>query len=886
MEAGLILRLCLGILRAASRVVPSRDRDAWLQEWEAELRERWMRLARRNGLNRRQQIDLLRRILGSFRDAAWLRRQFTRDSELVHDVRHGLRLLRRSPGFAALGILVLALGVGAAVGIFSVVDTLLLRALPYPNAERAVMLWQSSARSRDVRDDVAPANCLDYEDHLQSFDIVACVAPWSFDFTGGGEPEVLHAASVSNGFFRVFGVEPILGRTFDAEEHLSGRSRVIVISHGVWQQKLGGDPNVIGRTIRLDDAAYTVAGVLPPGFQPRILQGSGERGVYVPKVRQEHERRVRGSGYWNAVARLDAGVTLADAQGELDALSQRLAGEYPRTNAGVVAVAQPMREHLAGNLRPALRLLFFAVGLLLVIAAANVANLLLARAAERTRELAVRSAVGAGRARLVRQLLAESLLLATLGSVAGIVVAWWTVRLIVTLSPANIPSLANVTIDGRVLAFAAGLTGVVAVVVGIVPAWHCSGGRLLDILRGTTPASGGGTRHHVRAAIAVAEVALALLLMTGAGLLLRSFATLVESDPGFNPDRVLAMQVFAWDRNDTPVKRAVFVRQVLERIAALPGVDAAGAVSAMPFIEANINIETGLIVEGPPVAPGEEPGAFLTIATPGYFPTMQIALRRGRLLDEHDSSTTGPVAVVSESLARRAWPGTDAIGRRIRFPYQGQMRPAEVVGVVADVRHDSLDRPPRPELFVPHAQMPFGSMTFVARTRNEPDTIGAAMKEAIRAVDPLQAIYRAATARELVAQSLVERRFMLALLGGFALLAAVLAAIGIYGVISVATTQRTREFGVRMALGADRGEILGMVLREGATMAVVGLAIGFAGVIVFGRVIERFLYNVSPADPATLAGVAALLAVVALMACVLPARRATRVDPIVALRSD
>jgi putative ABC transport system permease protein len=684
----------------------------------------------------------------------------------------------------------------------------------------------------------------------------------------------------------VYGVQPILGRTFLENEHLTGRNRVMVVSHGFWQQKLGGDPNVVGRTVQLDDTGYLVIGVLPARFEPRLLQQAGGHGMYVPKVIQEFEPRIRGGGYWNAVARLKPGVTLAEAQGELESFSRRLAEQYPRTNTDLIAVAQPLREHLAGNLRPALRLLLVAVGLLLLIAAANVANLLLARAAERTRELAVRSAVGAGRGRLVRQLLAESLLLAALGSIAGLIVAWWTVRLIVTLSPANIPSLATVAIDGRVVAFAVALTVAVAVVVGIVPAWQSSGGRLLDVLRGMAPGAGGASRHHVRATIVIAEVALALLLMTGAGLLLRSFSALIQTDPGFNPDRVVAMQVFAWDRNTTPEKRSSFFTQVLDRIAAVPGVDTVGAVSAMPFIEANINMETALVVEGRPVAPGDEASAFLTVATPGYFPTMQIALRQGRLINDHDTIKTTRVALVSESLAKRAWPGGDPVHQKIRYRYQGQMQSAEVVGVVADVRHDALDRPARPELFVPHLQLPFGSMTFVVRTRGEPDTISASMKEAIRAVDPLQAIYRAATAEELVNRSLVERRFMLALLGGFAVVAALLAVIGIYGVISVATTQRTREFGLRMALGADRSEILGMVVREGATMASIGLAIGVAAAVTLGRVMERFLYGITPGDPVTLAAVVGLLALAAIAACLLPARRATRVDPLVALRAE
>jgi predicted permease len=886
MEAGLTFRLCLALLRAAARLVPARDRADWLQEWEAELRERWQRLARRDELNGRQQMDVLRRTLGSFHDAAWLRRQFTRDAEAIHDVRHGLRMLRRSPGFALTAVLVLALGVGATVGIFSVFDTLLLRTLPYADADRAVMIWQGVADNPDVRDDVAPANCFDWREHLRSFEVVACVEPWSFDFTGGPEPEVLHAALVSDGFFRAFGVEPVRGRVFAAEEFLQGRDRVIVVSHGVWQQKLGGDPGIIGRTVSLDGTGYQVIGVLPPTFRPRILQGAGERGVYAPYVMQEQARQVRGTNYWNAVARLKRGVTLDQGQAELVALSRRLAEQYPRTNATVVARAQPLRDHLAGNMRPALRLLFVAVGLLLLIASANVANLLLARGAERSRELAVRSAVGAGRGRLVRQLLAESLLLATLGSAAGLAVAWWTVRTIVALSPATIPGLESAAIDTRAIAFAIGLTALVALVVGIFPAWQSSGGSLLDIVRGITPSGGGTSRHPLRASIVVAEVALALLLMTGAGLLLRSFSLLLETDPGFDPRGVVAMQVFAWDRNTTPEKRAAFFQQVLDRMRARPQVVEAGAVAAMPFIEANLHMATVVTVDGRPAGPDEGIGAFIDIATPGYFSAMRIARREGRLFERFDTARSTPVAIVSEALARRAWPGASPVGQKIQYRFQGRTRPAEIVGVVADIRHDGLDRPARLEVFVPHAQVPSGSMTFVARIDGDPARVIPDLKAQIRAVDPAQAIYRAATAEELVSKSLVERRFMLALLTGFALLAGVLAAIGIYGVISVATTQRTREFGVRIALGAASGEILGMVLRQGAAMAALGLAIGLAGALAFGRVMSRFLYGVQPADPLTLAGVVAVLAAVALTACVLPAHRATRVDPLVALRNE
>jgi predicted permease len=443
-----------------------------------------------------------------------------------------------------------------------------------------------------------------------------------------------------------------------------------------------------------------------------------------------------------------------------------------------------------------------------------------------------------------------------------------------------------VSIDGRVMVFAVVLSGLVAVLVGIMPAWHCSGGRLLDVLRGASVASGGTARHPLRSGIVIAEVALALLLMTGAGLLLRSFGALVDTNPGFTPDRVVALQVFAWDRNTTPDKRAAFFQQVLQRMRDVPGVQDVGAISAMPFIEANINMETAMVLEDGSVVEGEQAGAFLTIATPGYFSTMNMQVRQGRAFTEHDLGRSLPVAIVSEALARRTWRDGRVLGRRIQYRYQGKMLPAEIVGVVADVRHDGLDRPPRPELFVPHAQVPFGSMTFVARTTADTTSAITALKAQIHAVDPAQAIYRAASADELVALSLVERRFMLSLLGAFGLLAGTLAAIGIYGVISVATSQRTREFGVRIALGATRREILRLVLRDGAAMTGAGLAIGVSAAIATGSVMERFLYGVRPADPLTLGAVVGLLAVVALAATVMPARRATKVDPLTALRTE
>lgn len=864
-------RTRLALLRLVARIVPLRDRAAWLQEWEAEL------AAHRNAK--------LGHVLGSIVDAAWLRRQFTRDAELVQDLRHGARVLRRSPTFAITAVLVLALGIGATVGIFSVVDTLLVRRLPYAHAERIVMVWQGPPSDADARD-VSAGNCYDWLERLRSFDAIACAEPWSFDFTDGPEPVVIHAATVTPNFFDALGTTMLHGRAFLPEEHLTGRNRVIVISHELWRRAFGQRADLVDSQVVLDGERYTVAGILPPWFHPRLLQSSNDRHIFFPRVRGP--RLFRGSGYWNVVATLKPGVSQQQAQSELDNVSRQLAREYPRTDAALTPQVQPLRDHLAGNLTAALGLLLGSVAILLLIAAANVANLLLARASRRTRELAVRAAIGAGRGRLVRQLLAESLLLASLGSVAGLAVAWTTIRAIGVLSPVSIPALASVAIDGRVIAFAVLLTGAVAMVVGLVPALITSGMRLVDALRGVSVQdTQSARRHSLRSGIVVAEIALAVLLLTGAALLLRSFGALLRIDPGFTSDRIVALQVFAWDRNATPEKRVAFMQHVLERMKADPSVAEVGAVSAMPFIEANININTPVLADRPvPPGSGEGTAAFLTFATPGFFPAMGVAVKAGRVFDEADRLGSRAVAVVSEALARQAFTEQNPIGRKVGFRFQGRPLEAEVVGVVANLRHDGLDRPARSEIFVPHAQYGFGSMTFVARAAGDPASAITRLKAHIRAVDRAQAVYREATLDELVSLSLVERRFVLVLLGAFAALAGVLAAIGIYGVMSVVTEQRAREFGVRLALGAERREILGMVFRQGAAMTSVGLLLGVSGALAFGRVMSGFLYAVEPGDPLAMAGTVGLVTLVAVGACLLPARRATRVDPLVALRAE
>jgi putative ABC transport system permease protein len=816
-------------------------------------------------------------------DAAWLRRQFTADADLVHDVRHGLRMLVKSPGFTLSAVLVLALGIGGTVSIVTLLDTLQFRPLPYADADRVVTIWQRQAARPGDHEDVSPADFLDWRERARSFSAMAAVVPYSMDLTGGTEPEVLFGAQVTEGFFDAIGMPPVIGRGFVPGDHVKGGRRAVVITYGFWQSRYAGDPDVINKTIGMDGEPWTIVGVLPRAFAPQLLPRPGELVVWTPKIVQEQEQRIRASAWWNVVARLAPGVTVEQAQSEMDAISAALAKEHPRTNATSSAVVVPLREHLMGGVRLPLVLMLGAVVLVLGIGCANVASLLLARGIERSREFAIRSALGAGHARLVRQLVAESLVLSLLAAGAGLALAHWTLGGIVAIAPAGLLRLREAAIDGRVLMFAAGLTTLTALVFGLIPAWQFST-RGRDLLR---ERQSEGVRGAFRRGLVAAEVAIALVLLVGAGLLVKSFGRLLSVDPGFSPQGVVMVQVFAWDRHGAPDRARAFFRSTIEGMQALPGVQAAGAVSAMPFALSNINIRSAIEVVGRPAATDvEQRGTYVTIASPGYFRAMSIPLREGRLLEERDSETAPVVALVSDSLRRREWPDESPVGRRIRLSWQGRPVDAEVVGVVSQIRHDGLDTAPRPEVFLPLAQFPFGSMTYVVRSAGDPAAVVDQVKRRIWAVDAMQPVYDSASVERLVQASVVRQRFSMSVMSAFALVALLLSVSGIYGIISFTTTQRTREIGVRMALGADGPMIRGMVLRESAVVILAGLAAGIGGALAATRFLQTLLFEVRPGDPATVAIVAALLGAVGLAACYVPARRATRVDPLIALRSE
>ena len=826
-------------------------------------------------------MDLVRRAFGALPDAAWLRRQFTADAEVVHDLRHGVRMLRKSPTFTAAAVVTLALGIGGTVAIATLLDTLFFRALPYADAERIVTLWQRPPTGE--REAVAPANFLDWRERSRSFEQVAAAIPYSYDYTGGGEPEVFFGAQVTEGFWDALGVRPALGRFFRPGEHARGGQPVAIITHSLWQRRFGGDPGIVNSAISLDGALMTVVGVLPADFKPQLLPRPGELSVWTPKVIQDHEKRVRGSAWWNVVARLKPGVSLDEAQAELASISAALGREYPATNAQLTVQVVSLREHLMGDLKVPLLVMFAAVALVLMIGCTNVASLLLARGMQREREFAIRTALGAGRGRLVRQLVVESLLLSAIAAIVGVALAEWMIGAIVALAPAGVLRLQDAAIDLRMLMFAVLVTSAAAVAFGILPAIQFSRpGR--DAMRERAAAA---PRGSFRRTLVAAEIALAVVLLTSAGLLLRSFERLMAVDPGFSPRNTIALQVFAHDRNGTPERTRSFSRTTIERIQALPGIEAAGTASAMPFANANIDIKSGLEVIGrEQKAPADQRLVYVTIATPGYFRALAIPLREGRFLEAVDGEKAPRVAVISEALRRREWPGESPVGRRIRVRWQGQPLEAEIVGVISQLRHDSLDSAPRAEVFLPLEQAPFASMTYVVRGHGDPSAMMAAAKQAIWSVDPLQTFYETGRVESMISASVVRQRFSTTLVSVFAAVALALCAIGIYGVISFATAQRTREIGVRMALGAGRSSIRAMVLREGAVVIAAGLVLGLVASAGATRYLQTLLFEVRVIDPLTSGAVCVLLATVAMAACYIPARRATRVDPVVALRVE
>jgi putative ABC transport system permease protein len=805
---------------------------------------------------------------------------------LLQDLRHGGRLLLRAPGFALVAIAALAIGIGANTAIFSVVHTLLIEPLPYRDADRLAVIWEHNLPRDRKNNVVSPGNFLHWREMQQSFEDLAGIGgglgnDFTVTVTGVGEPEELPVQIVTPSFFRVLGVNPAQGRSFTAEEEVPN-SRVAVLSDRVWRRKFSSDPGLLQKTVTIDGNPYTVVGIMPPGFS--YLDKTID--VWLPMGFSAQSRTPRGR--WMMVAgRLKTGVTFEQAQRDMTRVHAELARMFPDFNTGWTARVVQLREQLTGDIRPALLILLAAVAFVLLIACANVANLLLARATSRQRELAVRAALGAGRGRIVRQLLAESLVLAAAGGAGGLVLAWWVLNVLRAVVAEKLPiqRLEAVGIDWWVLGFTLIASIASGVVFGLIPALTVSGSALNDALKEGGRSGSAARGNRTRAAFVVAEVALALVLLVGAGLLIRSFVRLLNINPGFDAGRTVTMDVsLPGARYRDGVQRVEFFRRLIERSSALPGVQAVGAISFLPLT--GLGAATGYEVVGEPPPPkGEEHVCDVRVATNGYFKALGIPLLRGRWFNETDQNDIQSRVIINEAMARRHWPNGDPIGKRIRISWN-DTRDDEIVGVVGDVRHGGLDREARAMNYWPHARFPYNSMTVTVRTAGDPLLSVNALVSIIRDQDPLLAVDDIRTMDQVISDSVAERRLTMLMLAIFASAALVLAAVGIYGVIAYSVSQRTQEIGIRMALGARQADVLKMVVGHALALTAAGIIIGAGGALLLTRLMRDLLFDVRPSDPATFAAVAGVLVLVAAAASYLPGRRAAGVDPVVALRTD
>ena len=795
---------------------------------------------------------------------------------LTKDIRYAIRSLLKRPGFTAVAVITLALGIGLNSAIFSVINAVLLRPLSYADPA-ALITFRSNQSAPDLAD---------VQTQSRSFTSLGGIALQALDYTAGGEPVQIQNGHVTGDFFETLGVQAERGRVITAGDDKTGQPYVVVLSHALWRRQFGGDPEIVGKTIPLSGNVYTVIGIMPAGFNSPADNSESWSPVHVSNALAASFRSVH---FLRTYGRLAPGVTIDQARAEMQLIDKDLATQYPDDNKMRNTVLIGLHESIVGESRRALLVLFAAVSLVLLIACANFANLLLARAAEREREFVIRAALGAGRWRLIRQLLTESVLVSLIGGAVAVILAIWGTSLLVSFKPENLPRLQEIGVDLRVLGFTFGLSLLTGIVFGLLPAWAAARGGVSEALKeGGRSATAGGARQRLRGAFVVVELAVALVLLVGAGLLIKTFWNLRSVKPGFTADHLVTMRIELPEaRYKEPDKQNRFRSQTLDALKSLPGVQAA-MVSELPLSGDSLNHD--FLIEGAPhIEPGAEPSLETRSVQGDYFRTMQIPLRSGRDFDSRDFVEKAPlVGIANEAMVRRYFPNDDPVGKRVRWARSSEVQWITIVGVVGDVKHFGLDLPEEPGLYSSYTQAPPWKrwMSLVARTQSDPSAMAQAIKEQVWKVDAQLPVTKVQTMDEVAASSFAARRFNMSLLALFALLALVLAAVGIYGVMSYAVTQRTQEIGIRMALGAQAGDVLKLIIRNGLTLTLIGVVLGMGGAIALTRLMTTLLFGVTPTDKLTFVAVSGVLIFVALLACYVPARRATKVDPLEALRYE
>jgi predicted permease len=841
-----------------------------------------------SGMSSEERRSAALRITGGVEEAgeeSWSARGVRIMEELWQDLRYGARMLIKSPGFTTVAVVTLALGIGANSAIFSVIDALLLRQLPYRDPDKLVQVWETDVKRSDNEISASYPNFADWRDQNHVFEQIAAYSGEGFILTGTADPERIQGAIVSPSFFPMLGVKPIVGRVFLPEEDHPNKVFSAVISERLWRRRFNSDPQIIGKTIGVEDESYTVIGVVAGVTDLNEMPNDTELWLPISFGAALDNRR---GHYLNVMARLKPGVTGEQAQANIDYIAGSLATQYPEANKDHGLRLVPLQEQIVGDFKLALLVLLGAVALVLLIASANVANMLLARAGSRRREIAIRIALGAGRLRLIRQLLTESLLLSILGGGIGLLLALYGVYLLVTFGPADLPRAKEIAVDGSVLGFTLAVSLLTGVIFGLAPALQASRPDLNETLKDSGRSSTGGAGHRrVRSLLVVSEIALSLVLLVGAGLLMRSFLKLQAVDPGFNPQNSLVGRIsLIGPKYEIEASVIASYDQFLDKIKSLPGVQSAAIRSYTPIAADEGYANKRIKVEGRLVDPANRPLAFYNCVSPDLFHTMGIPIQRGRPFDKQDVKTAQKVIIINETLARRDFPGQDPLGKRITSKANPQEEDwATVVGIVKDTKPRALDGAPVAEMYVPFAQEPDSSMAFIIRTTIKPEGIIAAVRHTAQSLDN-QPVYDIRTLESVMSEAIAKPSFRTFLLGVFALAALILAMVGIYGVMSYSIAQRTHEIGIRMALGAQSSDVLKLVIGYGMTLAFVGIGIGLVASFALTRVMSQLLFGVKPTDPLTFTVIVLLLSGVALLACCFPARRAMKVDSIIALRCE